>query len=71
MQKTEFYKNLERKKAFLNGLMILSALLIPTLLSVFKEIGLPWIIQLICYLSLLVLIIFCHFSSVRISAQIK
>ena len=71
MEKLEFYKNLERKKAFLSGVMILSALLIPTLLSIFKEIGLPWFMQVVCYLSLISLIIFCHFRSLDIAARIK
>ena len=70
MENFEFQKRLEKKRAYLNCLMIFCALLIPTLLSAFKQMNLPWALQVLCYVMLLSTMLLCHFKAVSIAAKV-
>ena len=70
MEKFEFQKRLEKKRAYLNCLMIFCALLIPTLLSAFKQMNLPWALQVFCYVMLLSAMLLCHVKAASIAAKV-
>lgn len=70
MEKFEFQKRLEKKRAYLNCLLIFCALLIPTLLSAFKQMNLPWALQVFCYVTLLATMVLCHVKANSIAAKV-
>ncbi len=70
MEKIEFQKRLEKKRAYLKCLMIFCALLIPTLLSAFKQMNLPWALQVFCYVTLLASMVLCHLKAASIAAKV-
>ena len=71
MEKNEFQKNLEKKRAYAHFAMIFMGLLIPTLFSVFKKINLNWGLQLGIYAGLVAIILFFHLKSLSLENKLN
>lgn len=63
MEKFEFQKNLEKKRAYTHFMMIFLGLLLPTLFSVFKKINMSLVAQILFYGGFIAVICFFYFKA--------
>ena len=70
MEKLEFQKNLEKKRAYVHFMMIFMCFLVPTLLSVFKKINVNTVTQLAVFALVFAIICFFYFMAQSLEVRI-